>query len=367
MTTELARVEARNAHQLIGQERPQLNREQIELLKRTICKGATDDELQLFVQTANRLGLDPFSKQIHAVKRWTKNGEVMSIQIGIDGFRLQAQRTGQYEGQLGPQWCGEDGAWKDVWLSKDPPAAARVGVWRTGFRDPIWSIARWDSYKQEGKFGLSPMWKSMPDLMIGKCAEALALRRAFPAELSGLYAPEEMMQAEVYTPPVQEAAPAPKASRASGGGTIAGGAVAPDAGVGELDEGAGSEETPDDPTDLVDVLVWKGEGTVKNRTDRGEWVKCDEAPRRNNDQNDRMHGLKAKLGIPDPVWRERLIHNYGKDTSRDLSIDEANDLIGKLQKTLARTGGAEAKAQRQERALERAQEEVRLYAEGGQQ
>jgi phage recombination protein Bet len=184
-----------------------LDPDKIELIRRTIARGASDDELALFLEQCRRTGLDPFARQIYSIQRKQWNAQSRSyeeaqvIQVSIDGYRVIADRSDAYAGQVGPWWCGADGEWKEVWLSDEPPAAAKVGVLRHNFKEPTYGIALYKSYVQTNSNG-DPVsrWKTDPAGMLAKCAEALALRKAFPNDLSGLYTTEEMMQAD--NPPV---------------------------------------------------------------------------------------------------------------------------------------------------------------------
>ena len=173
------------------------NDKQLAALKSLGLAGASNAEMAVFLNYCQRTGLDPFARQIYMINR----GGRWTIQASIDGFRVVAQRSGEYAGQTEPLWCGEDGVWKDVWLSSEPPTAAKVGVWRAGFQEPLYAVARLESYMPRKKDG-SPMglWSQMPDVMLSKCAETLALRKAFPNDLSGVYSGEEMEQADQPAP-----------------------------------------------------------------------------------------------------------------------------------------------------------------------
>lgn len=166
---------------------------QIDIMRRTIGNGVPPAEFEFFLEVALNRGLNPFNREIHPVMR----GGRLTIQTGIDGFRKLADETGLYRGQEGPYFCGKDGLWVDAWLEDGPPIAARVGILREGFDGPIWAVARYKSYVQTDRNGnVQENWNKFPDVMLSKCAEALAFRKTFPSRLGGLYVHEEMMQAD---------------------------------------------------------------------------------------------------------------------------------------------------------------------------
>jgi len=155
----------------------------IELLKRTVCKGASDDELEMFLYQCARTGLDPFSKQIYSIPR----GKERTIQTAIDGFRVVADRTGNYA-------PGKETVYAYDKEGRILSATAYVmkrnndGTWHE-----VSATAFYEEYKPKYE---SAFWKNMPRVMLAKCAESQALRRAFPADLSGLVTKEEMDQAD---------------------------------------------------------------------------------------------------------------------------------------------------------------------------
>jgi phage recombination protein Bet len=165
--------------------------EQIDLVKRTVARGASNDELSLFLHIAKRTGLDPFARQIYAIKRrenvdgqWV---ERMSTQTGIDGFRVVADRTGCYSPGREPTFCYDnDGRLLSAtaYVKKRTPD----GTWHE-----IAATAHWHEYVALKRDGTpTRMWAEKPHVMLSKCSEAVALRKAFPMDLSGVYTSDEM-------------------------------------------------------------------------------------------------------------------------------------------------------------------------------
>jgi phage recombination protein Bet len=168
--------------------------DQMALIKRTVAQGATDDELNLFIYDCQRRNIHPLDKLLHFTKR---GGRYVPI-TSIDLMRSRASETGQMAGS-------DDAKFYNEVDNRGRPEFATVTVYRLTFgqRFPYTATARWDEY-YPGDGPAGQMWRKMPYVMLSKCAEALALRKGFPQELAGLYAKEEMDQADA---PVQRAAP----------------------------------------------------------------------------------------------------------------------------------------------------------------
>jgi phage recombination protein Bet len=180
----------------INEEQTSFTNEQLAALGHMGVQNAHRGDLEVFFHQVQRTGLDPFARQIYMIQRQGKQ----TIQTGIDGFRLIARRAADHSGEVFGEpetlWCGHDGIWHDVWLDpKLPPAAAKVVVQRGQGTFP--AVALYTEYvgrKRDGS--VNSMWASKPAIMLAKCAEALALRKAFPQDLSGLYTSDEMDQAD---------------------------------------------------------------------------------------------------------------------------------------------------------------------------
>lgn len=176
------------------------SQERLDLLRKTLCQGLSNEQFLLFAEVCRQRRLNPFNRQVYAVVRQGK----LVIQTGIDGYRLIAERTGKYLGQTPTYWCGKDGQWRDIWIGPGNPYAAKIGVYKQGHAEPTLGIAYWDAYVAPG-----PFWQKSGASQLAKCAEALALRKAFPEELSGLYTDDEMTQAGPIEAEIVEEKPDP--------------------------------------------------------------------------------------------------------------------------------------------------------------
>lgn len=202
-STDIATTDHTGSALVLQADQDRWSEQQLAALKQMGLEKAGQGDLAVFLHVSQRTGLDPFGRQIYMIGRNAKENNQWvtkyTIQTGIDGFRLIARRASdrlneslEYEDT---QWCGADGVWTDVWTKATAPAAARVTVLRHGKRFP--GIALYREYVQTTRDGNpNSMWSKMPGNQLAKCAEALALRKAFPQDLSGIYTDDEMGPAD---------------------------------------------------------------------------------------------------------------------------------------------------------------------------
>lgn len=173
--------------------------EQVDLVKSVVFKGATDEELKLFFFECRRRGVHPLDRLIHPVVRKDKDGtRRVSFQTSIDLFRSEAEGTGEYRGQKDVEY-GNMVEWDKI--DKKVPEWAKATIKRydehTNEIIEVSAQAYWEEYYPGESLGFQ--WRKMPRLMLGKCAEALALRKAFPRKLAGLYTFEEMQLTDIIS------------------------------------------------------------------------------------------------------------------------------------------------------------------------
>lgn len=185
---------------------------QMKVIKNTLCPGITDEELELFAYVCRQCKLDPFLKQIYAIRRKEKQKdgsykEKMTIQTAIDGLRLIADRTGKYiPGRESTyEYDGQGKLYKATSYIKKQAAD---GSWHE-----VSASALYHEFKPNYS---NNFWDKFSHIMLAKAAEAQALRKAFPAEMCGLLSDEEMYQADakpIYTEPAPALASAPNFSQ----------------------------------------------------------------------------------------------------------------------------------------------------------
>ena len=170
-------------------EKDFFNQEQVQVIKKNLCPGIDDYEIKIFAHACKKTGLDPFMKQIYAVKMWNSAAkrEIMTILIGIDGYRSIAERTGRY---------APNGRRTEFEYEKNDVLKSATEFVKMMTPDGTWhevvGTASLKEYTKKNDF-----WRNKPRIMLSKCAESIALRKAFPVALSGTYTVEEMSQEDV--------------------------------------------------------------------------------------------------------------------------------------------------------------------------
>lgn len=184
MTTEIVKHEGNGIP--VARGFLEFSDEQRRLIRDTYANGATDSEFAVLMEIAKARNLNPFTRQIHFVKRPDRDRgrDVWSAQASIDGLRALAERSRLYDGQDEPEYEYDDAG---------KLLRAKVRVYRKDWRRPVVGVADYDEYVQLTRDRVpNTFWKNKPRIMLAKCAEALALRKAFPEDMGGLYCPEEL-------------------------------------------------------------------------------------------------------------------------------------------------------------------------------
>jgi phage recombination protein Bet len=295
-----------------------------------IDDDVTEAELMAFLHECQRRKLDPFSRQIYLIGRYDrrKKRKAYRSQTSIDGFRLIARRAADrsgidysYEDTI---WFDDKGGRHEVWLQPKPPAAAKVVVVRNGSRFD--AVARYGAYVQTDQDGnVQGLWRSMADVLTAKCAEALALRKAFPEDLGGIYTEDEMGQAD-NPQHVTATAEVIREDRHDGGN---GKAAPPDSNRRWADTAI--EQAASFKTEAEGTRLWK-EAAARHLN--GECTR-DEQDHIQHLVEARIHDRRKEaaarilrpLGEGDP-WRDKILDDLSSDDEAREALAEIQQLVG---------------------------------------
>lgn len=175
----------------------------LRVMRDALYPGAREDSVRLVLDYCRARGLDPLKKPVHIVPMWVDGGYRDVPMPGINSYRVDAARTGEYDGKSEPEF-GPDvtrtfagkvknkGQWEDTEKTVTFPAWCKVTVMRRG--KPFVAKEFWtENYATMGKSEVpNEMWAKRPYGQLAKCAEAQALRMAFPEETGGQPTAEEM-------------------------------------------------------------------------------------------------------------------------------------------------------------------------------
>lgn len=175
-------------------------------LKSSLYPGASDASVDMVLSYCRAAGLDPMQKPVHIVPMWdSKARETRDVVMpGIGLYRTNAARTGEFAGMSEPEFgpiVTERVGNRDATF----PEWCRVTVSRrlpSGHVAQFTAVEYWiENYAIKGgkEQDQSPnaMWTKRPRGQLAKCAQAQALRMAFPEATGSMPTAEEMEGKEI--------------------------------------------------------------------------------------------------------------------------------------------------------------------------
>lgn len=338
MTGTSVAVQSRGSLALRGNQVDWTEEQRAALAQIGVGEAPAGDQL-VFLHVAQRMGLDPFAKEIYMIGRWDSElgRKRWTIQVGIDGFRSKSEEHPEFGGVGDEEWCGPDGVWRDVWVSDEPPTAARFTVYRRGDDKPVRGTAHYREYVQTKKDGKPTlMWANRPAGQLSKCAEALARRRAFPRVLGGVHTTEEMEHLDNPQPQptvvIAERVEAAAATEPDWDALIAEHETARDVGkLWDLRKLAQGMRPNDGPLLNRIAEAWQRTKNTVAAADAGT-----QAPAKG--QMNRLFALLGEGGVTSDEHRYRLAsHHLDRDITsfKDLTASDVSRLITDLEKLKA--------------------------------